>query len=609
MASRNTRRRIAKFYSSIAARWDSVLSYTEKHENYRRWIEDAEECYGFYHGVDDDNPGRFFGVGLRDEPEMIRTNPFKVTVNKVSEFARIVEPELYNRDPVATVLPRRTSPAGADQLSEILEDVLSYYMEMMDTFAERRAAIKDALITGRGIIHNKLLKSPFMPIEEHVSYKDFMCDPDARHYRNITWMARKHQTPKVELIKMFGNKADRFFSNKYTPNELIEWYEIYVKGGIYAGLNNEDTDIELVEKFEDKFGTNVKISLIRAPTAERNNVDYNEHVSKIGPYILDIGDWDIPFYENVEQRNAWPFTLIDLYPKTVTVYPMSPIKPALPEQRAINWAFIFLLNAMLNTSRGIIQLHPDVEEEDIERIKNSMNFSIIAGNEAFQESFKKLSLKQDNSSLWNEFFMISNMFDMRVGLTDMRSAISGAEARSATATQSKERIANKTVDAFFSVVTRAFTETTRKLAFTLRTLSSTKDIESIVGPEEAMFWEEYHSYYNENPIYDLDVTIWADGMRRPNRSQMAQESFTLFETAAQIGGQLQDIDIINHYWANLHKKLGIPPNELRLFALPPQPAPQEMPPQEAAPAQDDAEARAADIISQLPQDVQVTTDE
>ena len=146
----------------------------------------------------------------------------------------------------------------------ILEALSNYYQNEGHKQDEARLAITEAIITGLGLLEPILESSPAggprIPACRVISGRDFLVDPDACYWRDVTWIAIRRVSPRNIVEKKFGLPAGslkgkgkhasntelggdnpsggkRHGNGKRTDktHEMIEYFDVFSKNG--AGQN------------------------------------------------------------------------------------------------------------------------------------------------------------------------------------------------------------------------------------------------------------------------------------------------------------------------------------------------------------------------------------
>ena len=144
--------------------------------------------------------------------------------------------------------------------------------------------------------------------------------------------------------------------------------------------------------------------------------------------------WPIPFWA---EPNGWPFTLLAWHGKPGYSWPISLIRPGISELRFINWAMSFLATRIATSSQVLIGVaksaDPDLKAKILDKAEGG--FKIVEISEAIGRSvndvisvFQLPGVTQDMYQIISE---VTQLFDRRVGLTELIYGMSRASFRSA----------------------------------------------------------------------------------------------------------------------------------------------------------------------------------
>jgi len=191
--------------TGILRRWLSELQLADEIE--QPWREDAQKCWELY------------------QSKKAADNTFNIFWSNVETL----RPAIYNSTPRPDVRRRfRDADPVGKVGSKVIERALAFSIDDYDFDAEMRAVVLDTEIVGRGLVRVKYLPTVVSEKSEdaesdaddyeqvadekapcaHVQWDDFRHGA-AKEWRDVPWVAFRHEFHYDELVEMFGKeKAD-----------------------------------------------------------------------------------------------------------------------------------------------------------------------------------------------------------------------------------------------------------------------------------------------------------------------------------------------------------------------------------------------------------------
>lgn len=511
--------------------------------------------------------------------------------------------------------------------SKLMEEYLNFTPNELNLKFHSRQAVDEALIKGRGVLVTATYTPPNSPTKFVGSFFDSVdnlyVDPDAEDFDDAWWIARKVVEPIWECerkhglepgtlrrrgnaessalgveVDLHGKYDDR---RKGLTNDLIVYYEIYsrmgVGGRLSGGSKGQMNEAGLVPGDLDEFSEILDpivgdfVYLCVAP-----NVDWPLNLP---PEITDLplepdpltGEppagpavirqklaWPIPFWAD----GLWPVSVLDFHAIPRSAWPMSHIKPALGELRALNWLYSFMIGKAQVTLRTLVAVLKEMSEEFKVQVLEGADLTMVeldAQNRSIQECVQVLQYPQMNADMWRIIQAIEASFEKRVGLNEVFYGTSETAMRSATEADMKSRHLNIRPDDMAEVVETWMTQVARKEAMAARLLLSPQDIQPILGPTAALLWAQLLTA--QDPVVvarELDYRIEAGSSRKPNRDRDIQNSNDSMQTMLPIlsqfaasTGQLGPLNALFTFWAKVRDLDPTP------FLLAPPPPPPMLP--------------------------------
>jgi hypothetical protein len=305
--------------------------------------------------------------------------------------------------------------------------------------------------------------------------------------------------------------------------------------------------------------------------------------------------WPIPFWS---MPNGWPFTALAFHRKPNTLWPMSHIKAGIGELRFLNWAISFLATRIAVSCETLVGVSKAADEDIKQQIlaPSENGFKIVEISEALGKSvgdiisvFQQPGVTRD---MWDIISAVAEMFDKRVGLTELTYGLSRQQMRSAAEATVKGQAINVRPDDMAAVLEDAMSMLARKEAIAARWLLQPKDVVPVLGPLGAQAWDMHLSSNSALDVgaigREFDYRIEAGSARKPNKdtkiAQMQQAVQTLAPLLSNLATGAGIVGPYNALMADWADSLDIDANK---YLLPPPP-----PPPPPAPPSGDAGAGA-----------------
>lgn len=430
-------------------------------------------------------------------------------------------------------------------ISTLLEEYLNYTPNELDLKKHSRKVLDEAFIKGAGVWWHELYSPPGATVRMAGSFYDtidnLVWDPDADEYEDIRWAARKRIQPLDEVAAKFGlsredlkghsesyrSQADedrRGYKNERRngkTNDLICYWEVYSKTGFGDRLKDADKDMR---GMFDSLGSNCYIVVAEGVDFPLNvpPAMLQEPVDDTGvpPSMFLAAQWPIPFWA---EPNGWPFTLLAWHGQPGYSWPVSLIKPGIGELRFINWAMSFLATRIATSSQTLIGVakaaDPDIKSKILEKAESG--FNIVEISEAIGRSvndvisvFQMPGVTQDMYQIIAE---VTNLFDRRVGLTELIYGMTRASFRSAAEAAVKSEQISVRPDDYANTLEDALSEVARKEALLARWLIAPQDVAPLLGPMAAQAWAMHVQGEDpESVVREYSYRVEAGSARKPN---------------------------------------------------------------------------------------------
>ena len=503
-------------------------------------------------------------------------------------------------------------------------------------------AIVEALVKGRGCLWVEPYKMPGgrtnLTGAFWYSVDDLLIDPDARTLQEAKWIARRCVHPAWEVERMYGlrpgslegkgqyesaeSQADAFDDLKGLHREegrtfdLVVYYKVWSKGGTgtrFAGNRNYGLR-ELLDKVTGDY-----VYLVIAPDVDyplnlpvehlRPHLDQATGQVRPGLTMEEVSQrlaWPVPYWMDRE----WPVCCLDFYPRYDNPWPIAPLAPALGELTFLNVFISHLANRIWTSSRDFIAVLRSAEKEVREAIESGKDQAIIPLTEVHSDINRVvqfLQQPQTNFDVWKIIDSVLDLFEKRTGLNELVYGNQKTQDRSALATQTKREQISIRPDHMAQEVERWMTRIARLEKLCVRQFVKAKDVWPLFGQTGAYLWQRFiDSQPVEIILRDVDVTIQAGQVRKPNKARDAQNVQTILPILAPELSKHADMTFDTRPLNALIARLGdaIDMDMRGLFMgprqpQPPQPPPPEIQQQQQQMAQMQMQAQQMDIQSKI----------
>jgi hypothetical protein len=501
---------------------------------------------------------------------------------------------------------------GRRTISQMLEAYLNYTPYELNLKEHSRRVVDEAIIKGMGVWWTELVELPTDDGETYGMIGSFadtvdnlLFDPDADEQEDLLWVAKRCIHPVDEVSAKYGlsredlkghlesyvarsEEDNRDYKHKKRngkTNDLIVYWKIYSKTGFGHTLKGAPKDHR--ELF-DGLGEHCYIVVAEG-------VDYPLNVPKdialeqpdesgLPNSLFTRTRWPIPFYAEI---NGWPFTPLQFHRKPGYSWPISHLKPGMPELKFINWAMSFLATRIMvscKTMIGVAKAAGDDIKDQILKHEES-GFSLIELSETLGRSVDEIvsvfQLPPVSPEIWQVLQAVSDQFDKRVGLTELVYGMTRNQFRSAAEAQVKSEQISVRPDDMANALEDAMGEIARKEAMAARWLLQDRDVENVLGPLGAIAWQQGVQELKLHQIArEFEYRIEAGSARKPNKASKVEQMQMALQTLGPVLQGLMQQGIVDPWnalvtdWA---KSLDIDPTN---YLVPPPPPP---PPAPAAP--------------------------
>lgn len=477
-------------------------------------------------------------------------------------------------------------------VAKLIEWVQNILPNELDLKTESRLAIDEALVKGRGVILHEMYTPPgsqwAIPKATWVSVDDLLVDPDARSLKDAMWIAIRCQEPiwKVEReyqleegalqntaatvgiesttrqAEVDVGKLGSHYRRRGDTHDLITYYKIWSRGGMGQHLSVGKqaylgSEIGPLQEGLSQFGDFTYIVVAEGIDYPLNLppalMDADITVPGVMEEVTKRVQWQVPFYKDQE----WPISELDFHLIPGCPWPQAHMKPAMGELRFLNWAMSFLAGRIRVTSRVFIGVVEHLTEDLKTELESGGDLTILPIktqlNKTVQEMVQFLQHPEVNEDIWKIINAVMELFDKRIGLTELVYGITGKQMRSAQEASVKEERTSVRPDDMAERVEHWQTRIARKEAQMLRLLCGPQAAAPWFGenyaPDQMQFglmtqlWQKFVFLPPDNPqnvervFREYEYRIEAGSARKPNmerdQANMDQAMQVLFQPLYQ----------------------------------------------------------------------------
>ena len=628
----------------IAQGWLKKIELSLKHK--RPFTEDAAEAMSFFDGPHNWFWQEKYAKGDYGYNRTISPPGFRMQINRVFEAVKLFASVIYHRNPVRTITPTKfpfvppevvnvtpedmesqqryqmmaqatmAADAARHIVSELLSRVLNYTPNELDLKTHSRRVVDEAIIKGMGVWWTELVTDPGSGNSMIGSFADsvdnFTMDPDATEIEDISWCARRCSHPIDVVAKQYGlsrealkanlegrtgrvsDPTDAYANMPYATrtnakpvgktNELVTYWKIWSKTGF--GDRLKDAPKDSVGSF-DSLGDNCYIVVAEGidyplnVTPEMMAEPPNEQTG-VPDTLFTAVQWPIPFWA---ESNGWPFVPLAFHRKPGYIWPISHIKPGVPELRFLNWALSFLAQRVATSCETMIGVSKAADQDIKDQIlaHSEGGFKIVELSETLGRSVSEIvsvfQLPPVNGEIFAIIDRVAEMFDKRVGLTELAYGMTRAQMRSATEAQVRAEQISVRPDDMAECLENAMSLLARREALAARWLLQPQDVEPIIGPVGAEAWAQHVAGLDPYRIArEYEYRVEAGSARKPNKATRQEQMQMALQTLGPVLQQLIPMGVVDPFNALISDWADSLDIDAEPYLVPPPPPPQPPPP-------------------------------
>ena len=594
---------------------------------------------------------------------------FRMQINKVFDAVKLFGSVIYHRNPVRQVTPQplpivppealginMADPNMAMQyeqmvnvvsmqagIREVVADlmgrVLNYTPRELDLKTHARRMVDEGIITGCGVMWTEMVTMPngrrFVGSFAD-SVDNFLLDPDATEVEDILWCAKRCVHPVHEVAEKYnldeaalrGNIDKQGAQNARSQeqvvfgdydgtgrrtsgptgktNDLCVYWKIWSKTGLGDRLKDAPKDIKGIF---DGIGENAYIVV-----AEGVDYPLNIKPAMLGEEVNESGvpdslftavQWPIPFW--ADGSNGWPFTTFTPHRKPGYIWPISHIKPAIPELRFLCWAYSFLAQRVATSCETLLGVSKAADQDIKDQIlsQSEAGFKIVEVSEMLGRSVNDIisvfQLPNVTGEIWQVIDAVTQLADKRLGMTELVYGMTDKQIRSATEASVKTDQISIRPDDMAECLENSMTVLSRKEAIATRWLLTSQDLEPIIGPLGAAAWEQHVMQLDPYQVArEYDYEVEAGSARKKNKSARIEQMNNAMQVLGPVLQGLIGAGVVEPFNALIADWADSMDIDASAYMIPPPPqpdpmqqqmmeqAPEEAPPEEAPPEEQQA---------------------
>jgi hypothetical protein len=540
------------------------------------------------------------------------------------------------------IMSQEQGKMGRRVAAELMQAYLNWTPVELDLKSQARKVCNEALIKGAGTFWTELVtletsgdgQTP--PVRMIGSFYDsvdnLLIDPDFDNIDDMLWCARRIVRPLREVAIEYGvpeedlkkhlnatmtvradnEPRDRSKGKKKgKTNDLVTIFKIWSKCG--AGDRLLDAPKENKGIFDAlgdyaylvicegvEYPLNIPPEVMDEPVDEQTGIPSS---------LLARAAWPIPYYADPK---GWPFTMLAFHTKPNYAWPISHIRPAIPELRFLNWAMSFLATRVATSCETMVGVSKAADQDLKDQLlaPTQGGFKIVEISEMLGRSVSDVvsvfQMPQVTKDLYDIIAAVFDMFDKRTGLSELAYGLTRAQYRSAAEAQIKQENISIRPDNLANELEDCMSLLSRREALAARWLLTGEDVVPVLGPLGAVAWSQHiESRDIVTLTRDFLYRVEAGSARKPNKATRVEQMQMALQT---LGPLLQPIamsgfvDPLNALIADWADSLDIDPTP---YLLPPPPPP-EPPPVGLPPPPDDGAALEAGAVppEEMPPELQ-----
>lgn len=422
----------------------------------------------------------------------------KLSINLAFQVRGWLAPNLYQRNPTRKVTAR-TNDSVLTAFSRVADAYLNYTPNETRLATESRAAIDEALLSGRGAFYTGVDDATGLLTSWRVSVDDVVVDPDARRPEDALWIAMRRRLPIWQVGDEYGTDEARRVSDDEGVRQVLcsavtsspddgDEVDDAPTNAEEAEDDDEDGTNEIVNVYEvySRMGYGWRGADVPEEFADLDdNVRFRKIVLVEGHDVpVFTGRWETDLYVD----KTWPFTFLDLTPCKDSLWPVSLMAAAMPNQRAVNLFATIALDKAKTHARELIAVAKGLSQEVKDQIVSGGLTEVIEvggadPSQRISDLVQKWEAPSISPEIREQLAFHMDMFGQITGLLPILKGSSGNEAqiRSATEADIKDKNARSRLTDLSELVEDWASEVARKEGLLLRLELDAAEVDRLVG--------------------------------------------------------------------------------------------------------------------------------
>lgn len=469
-----------------------------------------------------------------------------------------------------------------DDHAKIFEHYGNWLQQEGDKKSQARLAINEMIITGLGLMEVYPDRPPgstiVIPRSRYRCVKDLYVDPDAKYWRDVTWIALRTCAPANQVEAKFGLPPGALKSQYASKSaaagkrasqqpkdgkgnaagithDLVEYWEVYSKNGAgqnlksVKGKENTETPQWLSELGDFVYlavCSGCKYPLNMSPDVMNMAAQLDEQAAIIMEQIqameavgestegiempqtgVDLlvqqSSWSVPYWSDSYSDGGWPICRLTIYDKPGQTWPISMCKSCIGELRFVNWCMSFLADGVAAGSKIYVAMMKEAASNIKEQILNStgpfttIELEKITGK-SINELVQFLQAPTFNVDIWRMVAEVNEQIDKRLGLTELLYGLSSRQLRSAAEAQYRQQNINVRPDDMASRVEDWLSLIVTREIQCLRWTANYEDVLPVLGEMAShVFATQILTQDVEAVTREFSFRIEAGSARKPNK--------------------------------------------------------------------------------------------
>jgi len=567
----------SQFYKPLVDVWLERISAARVAK--QRFEKVATQCNEFYEAgagfMWEEKFKRDYFAGKLPSPK------FKITIAKLYEFVAIYGPHLYWQHARRKVMGQRTlvltpemfgdpnDPAVQQVFQQVIaqdsidQSMSNFSNEMMSNYLDwsqkeqpggalhGQLAVTEMLVKGLGTVWPQVYSFPGSQQKfTRLAYKtvnNLFIDPDCKDplLETAGYIALRHVNPIWQVEKKFNlkrgtleGKANTSSMENITKTEAarkgpknthdqIEWYEIWSKCGV--GPRTQAMSHDILEELDDQLGDYAYLCVakgvpfpLNAPPDRffGNNAATHEDVAAMFEWrYADFGD-AFPIWKDAK----WPVSLLSVNKLANSPWPLAPAAPGLGELIAINILTSAYVDQQWNDKKQIIGYLKSALADTKAALESEDAVCLVAINDTVQKSITDciqiLNMPGRQNNILEAIQYLSEVFDKRVGLTELQYGMSSTQIRVASDIRTRSESANIRPEKYSKDVAAWMSEAAQMEMFSAMVYVEGVSLTHLLGGYGASQWDQLiKSMPLEQAMREMKATVEASEVRRPNHER------------------------------------------------------------------------------------------